>query len=101
MGSHNDSSTIASIQKRMNDVDSEGFALLYGDKRINFDSTVRAFLEGKLDGNRISGQAISDLRNRYSREVRNLLRQGGEAAQRRGIRGTETQTSTQQGFAKE
>jgi hypothetical protein len=73
---------IASIQKRMNDVDSEGFALLYGDKRINFDSTVRAFLEGKLDGNRISGQAISDLRNRYSREVRNLLRQGGEAAQR-------------------
>lgn len=73
---------IASIQNRMNDVDSEGFALLYGDKRINFDSTVRAFLEGKLDGNRISGQAISDLRNRYSREVRNLLRQGGEAAQR-------------------
>jgi uncharacterized protein (DUF1778 family) len=73
---------IASIQNRMNKVDSEGFALLYGDKKINFDSTVKAFLEGKLDGNRISGQAISDLRNRYSREVRNLLRQGGEAAQR-------------------
>ena len=73
---------VASIQKRMSDVDSDGFALLYGDKKINFDSTVKAFLSGKLDGNKISGQAISDLRNRYSREVRNLLNQGGEAAQR-------------------
>lgn len=72
---------IASIKRRIGEA-GESFSLLYGDRMINFDSTIKSFLEGKLSGNTISGQAISDLRNKYSREVRNLINQGGEAAQR-------------------
>jgi len=72
---------INSINRRIGD-SAESFALLYGDRKINFGSTIESFLEGKLVGNTITGKAISDLRTKYSREVRNLINQGGESAQR-------------------